>query len=394
MPQYIDEGLDPTPLSCIDKSDLLQMIRAAKPATGYGFVVMSDSAPDVVTYPELARFIWLKSVADVPNGEFYYYNGTSWALLSLVGGNLIANNSIPLSKISLTGSSPYYILQVNSAGNALVWISVVNAIQNNSIPLSKLVNGTSGNKFLTSLSGVNAFSDISAIVGYLSDNSLAISKLIRGDPSAHGLFLRTFEDGSVAEWVDFDPNEQIENQELLLSKLAPTGGVSGQAIRLNTGGNAFEFYTPITSDPKKLVYITDQVASGGASPAIAFGVWTTRRLQTINNPDGIASLAANQITLEAGNYMMWFQMFIAQAYCRVRLRNITAGITLAQSVNATLTNNDSGLVTMSAPFNLAVPSLLEIQYYAVNQGGVSNQLGVPMATGDDEIYASLLIHKK
>ena len=261
MPQFLQEGLDPTPLPCISKADVLQMVRNAQPFNGYGFIVKSDSAPNVVTTPILANFIWLKSVAGVANGEFYYYNGTSWTLLSIVNGALLADNSVPVAKVSRSGAVAYDIIQLNAAGTAWIFTSIINAIQNNSLPLAKLVNGGAGNYFLSSIGGTLGYTLLSSIVSYIATNTLPINTLIRGGASQHGLFLRTFEDGSVVEWAEFDPNEQINDAELLLAKLSVNGGAAGRSIRVNPNGTSFEWYDPLLNLPTPVYNTVSIVAT-------------------------------------------------------------------------------------------------------------------------------------
>lgn len=257
---YLISGVDLLSLECLTAADVQQAITAAIIRSPYGLIVVQDAAPDVVATEELARFVWLKSIAGVPTGEFYYYNGSSWTLLSLVDGALLADNSVALSKIKLTGAAPFYIIQVNAAGTALQFISVVNAIQNSSLPVNKIVPGGAAHAFV-SLANVNQFVPLSGLTAYFVDGSIPITRLAGGGASVHGLWLRTFETGSPVEWADFDPNEQIDDEELEIQKLAgnsiPLGAL--QAPRRNAANNGWEAFTPITSAALPEVYDTNSV---------------------------------------------------------------------------------------------------------------------------------------
>lgn len=182
---YLIPGVDLLSLECITAADVQQAIAAAVIRSPYGLVVVSDDAPDVAATAELARFLWLKSVGGVPNGEFYYYNGTSWTLLSIVDGDLIIDNSIPLSKLSLSGAAAFNIIQVNAAGTALQYISIVGAIQDGTIPIAKLsnlgtlgaqdannVNITGGSVNVATLVSTNLNADIANLGHVLATNSL------------------------------------------------------------------------------------------------------------------------------------------------------------------------------------------------------------------------------
>ena len=262
---YLISGVDLLSLECITKADVQQAITNAQPRTvtpdyATGFVIVSDAAPDVVTNPALANFIWLRSLSLVPVGEFYYYNGTTWVLLSVIDGNQIAPGSIPLSKLSLLGALPYYIIQVNAAGDALNFVSIPNAIQNGTIPVNKLVPGGAGDFGLVSLSGVNQYITLASLVNYFTANTIAIDKLIKGPASTHGLFLRTFEDGTLIEWADFDPNEQIDNGELLFGKLSGVGFSALQVVRRNAANTAWEGASQASIQPTP-VYGTSTVVA-------------------------------------------------------------------------------------------------------------------------------------
>jgi len=260
---YLLSGVDLLALPCITKADVQQAITQASPTSTIGFVIVSDSAPDVVATPDLARFIWLKSTLGVLDGTFYYYDGASWQLVNLADGSVLVDHSIPINKLSLTGASPYFIIQVNAAGDALQYVSVVNAITNGTVPLNKLVGGGGGNTAFVSLAGVNQFVTIASLVNYFANNTIPIMSLIRGGISSHGLFLRTFEDGTIVEWADFDPNEQIDPEELLISRLSGFGGNAGQSFRRDGTNTGWEWFTP-GQPSNNYVVRANGVATGSA----------------------------------------------------------------------------------------------------------------------------------
>lgn len=254
--QHFLEGLDPTGLTCISAADLLQMIRSAKPYPNQGLVIYSQTAPDVVANPELAFFIWGElDGSDVPTGDFYYYNGTSWELLPIIDGSKLAPHSVGLDKIDLTLASPFYIIQVNANGDALIWTSIISAIQNNTLPVAKLVAPDNTNNYvLTCLLGTRAFRLLSDFVTTdIADNTIPIAKLVRAGADALGLYLRTKIDGSGVEWARID-----------VANLGAVGSSASQAIRRNAGNTAWEFFTPST-----LAFTTlDNGGSYYAIPAI------------------------------------------------------------------------------------------------------------------------------
>ncbi len=101
------------------------MLSDSRPNTTIGVTVWSDSAPDVVVYPDLIRCRWGKTSAGVPTGDFYYHNGTTWKLeeATAVDGAKLINASVPITKLSAVGGSPYDLIQVNAAGTGFQFVS-------------------------------------------------------------------------------------------------------------------------------------------------------------------------------------------------------------------------------------------------------------------------------
>lgn len=135
--------------------------------------------------------------------------------------------------------------------------------------------------------------------------------------------------------------------------------------------------------------LLDAVASGGAAQVVAFGAWTAKRLQSSVDPDGVlVSLIGNQFILDAGNWWLNGSSYLDQCYARLRLRNISGGTTLLTGPNNRFLNNSGGMFLISGPFTVAAAQTLEIQYYAVNDGGAT-ALGWPMSiASENEIYAA------
>lgn len=140
------------------------------------------------------------------------------------------------------------------------------------------------------------------------------------------------------------------------------------------------------------VQLRDQVASGGAAQAIAFGAWTKKRLQTQDNPNGaLVSLVADQFILLPGTYVVSGFIFTEQAYVRTRIQNITSAATLVQGLNMANMNNSGATCPINGRFAVIAAQTLEFQYWSQNNGGAT-VLGKPMTPPDaasPEIYATL-----
>lgn len=272
---YIQPGLDPTALSsCITTEQLLQMFQAAffgeSEEGSTGAVTWSQNAPDVSTYPQEVRQLWMElDVNNDPTGNIYYYKQGSWELLFTFSGANIIDGTLPLSKLSLTGSAALYIIQVNGAGTALTWTSVPNAIQNGSLALTKLTAAGAGTFFPLSTNGSIAWTATSDFNTYIT--GLAVNKLA---PSAtNGWILKTVggvvvwaapdtvsslpafsvadalkllrvkSDGSAAEWVAVTSVTGLSISQF-------TAGSDGQVVRTRGGAAAWEssfYFTPVAS---------------------------------------------------------------------------------------------------------------------------------------------------
>lgn len=208
---FIVEGFDPTSGAGVpSNSQLLQMVHAAGPASDIGFVIVNESTPDVVTYPELENFIWYKPSAK----EAYGYNGTSW---ELVKANVtIPSKSILIGQLSGTGGTVGQVLAVNATQDGFEFKSLLSLIATGALPITKLTPGANDTILTTSSLGV---------VGFLSysDFATAFFSGLTGDipvdaivPGTTGQMLYT-NLSAVATWGT--PSDALPNGSVPLKKL-------------------------------------------------------------------------------------------------------------------------------------------------------------------------------
>lgn len=154
----IIEGFDPTSgPSTPTNAELLQLVRQAQYADDVGGLVLSETTPDVVLYPILARFRWVKTDnALIPLGEFYYHDGSSWVLEKPAPGTVtadsIADGTITLDKLSPDGDA-YNIIRVNDTEDAFEFARIVDTIADGSFPYTKFVAASGVGYFLVSAGG-------------------------------------------------------------------------------------------------------------------------------------------------------------------------------------------------------------------------------------------------
>ncbi len=150
-----------------------------------------------------------------------------------------------------------------------------------------------------------------------------------------------------------------------------------------------------TSGLNLQVLIQDQRANGTAGTGYAAGAWVTVPLNgLVVNDGGTCSLAANQFTLQAGGYE--FESDVnpgthsgGAGKARLRLRNITDGVTVVQGVQFSLVNDLDLMVSARGSFQLPAVKVCELQVWVT----LATAAAAAMSTGDNEVYASLKLRR-
>jgi len=382
-----------------------QLVRAAKfhYQDGIGGVILAENAPDTVTNPELATFIWLQTASGVPTGDVFYFNGTSWQSMLVVKLANIPDGLITPIKLSVAGSNPYDILQVKSDGSRLIYVNIIDAIRAGLLTLDKLTVAPAGNYILTGLATVTQWSTVDAVVALIANNTIPVNKLSLGADrqiivSFHGI-------NKFISPEDFIQNYLLDNQ-IPIDKMAVGTGLGLQAVRRNASNTAWEFYDPSSINPplppgtiaSPFALIVDSKATNAPGGDFNNGAYRTRDLTTIqvNQNTIISGIAANQFTFGvAGTYRIRAS---APAYQvgshQIRLYNITAA---SESIVGTsafgiagagdVTRSElSGLITVSAG------DTFEIQHICGVTKLVSG-FGLATNLASAEIYTTVEIQK-
>lgn len=149
---------------------------------------------------------------------------------------------------------------------------------------------------------------------------------------------------------------------------------------------------------KTYAIICDQKSEADNGGTATSGAWRTRDLNTeIADPDGIVSIASNQFTLGAGDYLIEAS---APAYRiarhSLRLQNITAGTTVQYGTAeyADQTNLVSNRSFVVARVSLTASTTFEIQH-RVDSTIATQGFGVSSSyTGANSVYAVVKIYKE
>lgn len=135
---------------------------------------------------------------------------------------------------------------------------------------------------------------------------------------------------------------------------------------------------PTQQTVNKVAALTYQPYVGDGGPTMVFGAWTTFPLDTLDDPDGIGTLVANQFTLDAGRYSIIG--FVPAYQCSIRLRIVD--VNAADQLYMTSLNcvaNSNNVAPMVGAMLIPGGSLFELQYYAIDNGGgtFGGATGVP-----------------
>ena len=145
-----------------------------------------------------------------------------------------------------------------------------------------------------------------------------------------------------------------------------------------------------TNNSEYVVWIfTDTKLAGTVGGTATTQTWTTRTLNTTNTNAGPeAVLAANQLTLGAGNWIFEiYSLFNNTDETKIRLYNVTDATTVLTSINNTVTTNN--FATIQAAVVLAGSKTFEIQYYVTTTNS-NTDLGMPSGI-DSEIYTQVKV---
>lgn len=146
------------------------------------------------------------------------------------------------------------------------------------------------------------------------------------------------------------------------------------------------------------VQVQEQQTSGtsqNGGTAYTVNGWRTVILnQKIVDSGGIATLAANQITLPAGSYELNGEAVVNGGgsqtnQARLRVRDITNTTTLFQGPNEKSVVDVTA--SISGRFVLTGTTVIEIQCYPKTNG--AQIVAGPVTTGDSEIYSNFVIRK-
>lgn len=269
------------------------MLSDSAPNTTIGVEVLSATAPDVVVYPDLIRARWAKlDGSGNKTGEFYYHDGTSWQQeeATVIDGENLINASVPITKLSAEGGSPFDFIQVNATGTGFQFVST--------IALTKLQASIDGNVIYNNAGTWTAANLNALVTAFMASFPIDVTQL--GDRDTPGLadqipYLVAPSSGCNWKYAD----QLLRDGQVDPKKLTFPSTSAGSRIKVNATYNGFDYDTPGAGG---VVVVSDTGASGYVAQAIPGTTVTVARFTAVDTT-AWCTLASNKITLTAGSYL-------------------------------------------------------------------------------------------
>lgn len=164
--------------------------------------------------------------------------------------------------------------------------------------------------------------------------------------------------------------------------------IIGRVLETTSGaGLALCHINVHTVRDEEYILIRDEAANGVNAASVTLSGWRQRELDVeVFDTGNFAGLGSNQITLESGTYEVSAGAPISTTQLhRVRLQNITGGVTLVEGSNSL-----GSQAMLFGQFTITVQSVLQLQQWptATTTGGTA------VSTGDTEKYAWVYLVRK
>lgn len=227
-------GYDPSGDAQISGALILQAINQIEPLAHIGGIFYGDTAPDVVSNPRYARYIWLDSTSDRPVMKLWDDVALNWSASTIAASSIIA-----------TMLADYAVSVLNGAGNPKI------AYRQNAT-----ADATKANNVLA-LDAAGQYVNVATVISLIANGALSLTKL---DISAitNGYVLYKNSSGVLA---GIDPASvfSVAAGSLPFTSIQDQGvGTLGYLLRIALDANGR--YTPVA------VTNSDKDAAGGLFP--------------------------------------------------------------------------------------------------------------------------------
>jgi len=223
------------------------------------------------------------------------------------------------------------------------------------------------------------------------------------DPDTIAYYTFVTEDGGTS-WDGFFNGDSVNGAPTgataftqLTDVPASYSGESLNAVRVNAGETALEFYTPSTGSGVDVIHLQEQQSSGTNGGNFTSGAWRTRVLNTeVADVGGHCSLSSNQFTLDAGTYVIkaTAPAFLVNQH-QLKLYNVSDSADVILGVNeyaySNTTYGNAVAAHLDGVFTIASSKTFELQHRCATTRNTDG-FGIPTSWGT-EVYADVLLLK-
>lgn len=247
-------GYDLSSLSSATQAQVMQALSQIAPLSNIGGVILMSGGggtdwPGVTNNPRFKRYIWIDTFTNPPVLKVHDQGGVdgyaNWGTgIAIADGSItnakLANATVQIGKLSITGGAARYIMRVNAANTAIEFANPTTIFNDGEVALTKLdVTGApAGLSFLSrSAAGVLSwkaptFSDLSGTLGVGSITPSGTNNQVNA----------TVAGASTWAYV----KDVVPDGDLPIAKLVPAGSAL-HALRRNAANTATEWALPVIS---------------------------------------------------------------------------------------------------------------------------------------------------
>lgn len=343
-------GYDPSGDDQISGALILQAINQIEPLANIGGIIYGDTAPDVVSNPRFARYIWLDSTSDRPVMKLWDDVALNWSASTIAAGSIIATMLADYAVSVLNGSdNPKIAYKQNGTADA-----------------------TKANNVLV-LDGAGQYVTVATVISLIAAGAINLNKLDISAITAGDLLYKN----SSGALAGINPASifSVAAGSVALTAIQDQGiGTLNYLLRIALDANGR--YTPVA------VTNSDKDASGGLFPDNSIKI---QRLYYA------AAALRDTIRFDGANWIKYTPLYAAPTTGGTTVPDPTTGALLyrAHGFNPNVPRNiKCFLVCTAGNIGYSAGDIVDAQALMTVGSGGEARCGVAVHADDTNIYAA------